>query len=197
MSELSVIELFLTGILVYGTIVFGLALFVSALGIPLPSSLMVLAGGAFVQQGVMEWKMTFLFGLLGAVLGDSASYAMGHVAKGWVQRRFGQTTTWQTAQRSFNRGGAIAIYLTRFFITPLAVPTNLIAASSGYRFRRFLFFDVAGEVTWLVVYGGLGYLFGNNWEVISQLLSDVSGLLAGVVILAIGMYFLVRRRRRS
>lgn len=197
MSELNIIEFFLTGVIIYGSLMVSLALFISALGIPVPGTLIVVAGGAFVQQGILEWRIAFLLGLLGVVLGDSTSYAMGRIAKGWVQRRFGQTSTWQTAQHSFDRRGGAAIYVTRFLVTPLAIPTNLIAGSSGYLFGRFLLYDTAGEITWFAIFGGLGYLFGSNWEVISQFVGDVSGLLAGIVLLAIGIYFLLRCRRRA
>jgi len=49
----------------------------------------------------------------------------------------------------------------------------------------------------IVLYGGLGYIFGSQWEAISQFISDFSGLLVGVVALGAGIYFLVRRRRRK
>jgi len=197
MTELSFIEFFLTGIIIYGPFMVSLALFMSALGAPVPGTLIVVAGGAFVQQGILEWRTAFLLGLFGVVLGDSTSYTMGRVAKGWVQRRFGHLSTWQTAQQSFNRRGEVAIYLTRFLVTPLAIPTNLVAGGSGYMFGRFLLYDTAGEITWLAIFGGLGYIFGSNWEVISQFVSDLSGFLAGIVILAIGIYFLLRCRRRA
>ena len=60
------------------------------------------------------------------------------------------------------RRGGIAIYLTRWLFTPLALPTNLIAGSSGYPFWKFLLFDIAGEITWILLYGGLGYAFGSQ-----------------------------------
>ncbi len=197
MSESSFIEFFLTGIILYGPSMLSLALCMSALGIPVPGTFLVLAGGAFAQQGILEWRTAFLVGLCGAMLGDSLSYALGRVAKGWVQRRFGHTSTWQTARESFTRRGEMAIYVTRFLLTPLAIPTNLIAGSSAYLFRRFLIYDMAGEMTWLALYGGLGYVFGGNWEIIAQFVNDLSGFLAGIVFLAIGLYFLFRRRRRS
>ncbi len=197
MSDFNFAEFFLTGILLYGPLMLSLALFLGALGIPVPGTLVVLAGGAFAQQGVIDWRTTFLLGLLGVTLGDSGSYTLGRLAKTWVQRRFGQTTTWRTAQESFQRRGALAIYLTRFLLTPLAIPTNLIAGSSGYTFRQFLIYDTAGEITWIFFYGGLGYIFGNNWEPISQFISDLSGLLAGIALLGIGSYFLFRYRQRT
>jgi membrane protein DedA with SNARE-associated domain len=182
--------------LTYGPLALGLALLLGALGIPVPGTLFVLAAGAFVRQGVLDLFTASGLGLLGAVLGDSASYAIGYFAKGWVERRFGQSTAWQKARATFERRGGLAIYLTRFLITPLALPTNLIAGSSGYPFGRFFGYVVAGEFTWIVLYGGLGYAFGSQWELINQFISDFSGLLVGLVILGAGIYFLIRRQRR-
>lgn len=195
MTDLNLTDLFLTGMLTYGPLALGLALLVGALGIPVPGTLFVLAAGAFVRQGVLDLFTAAGLGLLGAVLGDSASYAIGYFAKGWVERRFGQSAAWQKARDTFERRGGLAIYLTRFLLTPLALPTNLIAGGSGYSFGRFLAYDVAGEFTWIALYGGLGYAFGSQWELINQFISDFSGLLVGLVALGAGIYFLIRRRR--
>lgn len=197
MTDLNLTDLFLTGMLTYGPLALGLALLVGALGIPVPGTLFVLAAGAFVRQGVLDLFTASSLGLLGAVLGDSASYAIGYFAKGWVERRFGQSAAWQKARDTFERRGGLAIYLTRFLLTPLALPTNLIAGGSGYSFGRFLAYDVAGEFTWIVLYGGLGYAFGSQWELINQFISDFSGLLVGLAALGAGIYFLIRQRRRN
>jgi membrane protein DedA with SNARE-associated domain len=196
MTELDLTGVFMAGMTTYGPPALGLALLLGALGMPVPGTLLVLAAGAFARQGLIDWGTASFLGLLGAVFGDNASYAMGHFARGWVQRHFGQSsaTAWQTAQDSFERRGAQAVYLTRFLLTPLAIPTNLIAGSSGYNFRRFLTYDVAGELTWIGLYGGLGYTFGSQWESISQFVSDYSGWLGGLVAVGAGVYFLVRRQ---
>jgi membrane protein DedA with SNARE-associated domain len=196
MSDISLTDLFLTGMLAYGAPMLSLALFLGALGFPLPGTLFVIAAGAFVRQGIIHWGDSAGLALLGAVLGDSASYALGRFAAGWVERRFGYSTVWQQARQTFERRGGLAIYLTRFLLTALAVPVNLIAAGSGYAFWRFLLYDVAGELTWVALYGGLGYLFGSQWELISQFSSDFSGLLVGLVACGAGIYILLRRRRR-
>jgi membrane-associated protein len=197
MNDFDLTEFFLTGMLTYGPPALGLALFIGALGLPVPGTLFVLAAGAFVRQGVIDLASASALGLLGAVLGDSASYAIGYFAKGWVQRRFGQSSGWQKAQDTFERRGGIAIYVTRFLLTPLAVPTNLIAGGSGYPFWKFFVYTLAGEFTWIVLYGGLGYTFGSQWEAINQFISDFSGLLVGIVALGAGIYFLVRRQRQK
>lgn len=197
MSEFTITEFFLTGILNYGAFMLSITLYLGALGIPVPGTLFVSAAGAFAQQGVLPWRTAFLFGFFGVVLGDSTSYAMGRLAKGWAQRRFGQSGAWQNAQTTFDRRGAVAIYLTRCFITPLAIPTNLIAGSSGYIYWRFLIYDMAGEITWLAFFGSLGFIFGSQWEAISQFATDVSGLLAGIALVGLGFYFVFRRHRQA
>ena len=72
--------------------------------------------------------------------------------------------------------------------------TNWIAGSSGYRPLRFVGYAAAGELTWLLVYGGLDYLFGSQWEAVSTFISDFSGLLVGLVILTGGVVWWVRRK---
>jgi len=52
--------------------------------------------------------------------------------------------------------------------------------------------DMLGELTWLALYGGLGYAFASQWELIHRLLTDFSGFALGGAVLAAGVYVLVR-----
>ena len=197
MTELNLIDFFLSGMIAYGPLVLGLAMMLGALGLPMPIPLLGLAAGAFARQDLIDWKTLSALGLMGAVLGDSVSYAVGRFAGGWVQYRLGASSAWQKAGDQFQQHGALAIYVTRFLLTPLAVPTSLIAGSSGYAFRRFLTHAVAGDLTWIALYCGLGYVFGSRWQVISQMVSHYFGWLAGALVVGIGVYVLVRRLHQT
>lgn len=83
--------------------------------------------------------------------------------------------------------------LTRFLITGIASPVNLIAGMGNISFRTFLFYDVLGEAIWVFGYGGLGYLFGSQWEVISKLMNNFGSLILGLALLIIGIW-LARKR---
>ena len=190
-------DLLLNGMTTYGPVVLGITLLLGALGTPVPTSLMVVAAGAFARQGLIDGQSAFVVGLASAVLGDGISYSLGYFSNGWVKQWFDQSPAWHTTQQKFERYGELTIYLTRFVFIPLAVPANLIAGGSGYNFRRFLTYDVAGEITWLLLYGGLGYLFGRHWQTATQIISDYSIYLTGVVIIVATAYFLVRYRRRG
>lgn len=192
MTDLNSSDFFIAGIMSYGSAALGLALLLGALGIPIPGTLLVVAAGSLAQQGKIDWSTALGLGLLGAASGDTISYALGRFTKGLLQRRFELSVAWQSARDYFEQRGALAIYLTRFLFTPLAIPTNLIAGSGGVTFWRFLTYDVAGELTWLVLYGGLGYIFSSRWELMVEVIGNYSYWLGSVAAVGIGFYFLIR-----
>jgi membrane protein DedA with SNARE-associated domain len=190
-------DFLLTQVINYGSPLFALFLFLGALGVPIGASALVIAAGAFSQQGILTWHSTALLGLLGAVLGDALSFGIGYYAKDWVDARFGRSKTWRSARDTFDSRAGMAVYLTRFLITALAVPINLIAGGSGIRFRRFMTYDTLGEMTWIILYGGLGYWFGSNWEIVSDFISNFGGFVLGVVLLVAGIWLGIRRFKRG
>jgi len=194
-SELT--DQFLTWFVTFGSPMLALALLLGALGIPLPGTFFVIASGAFIRQGVFDIYSTPVLALLGTVTGDSLSYGLGRFARVGIKKRFGHSATWQRAEATLAQRGGIAVYLTRWLLTPIAVPTNLVAGSGGYPLWKFLIYDVTGEITWLILFGGLGYAFGSQWELISQFVSDFSGVLVGVAAVGAGVYFLFRWQRNG
>jgi membrane-associated protein len=180
----------------YGAPMVAGLLFLGGLGLPLPGTLIVIASGAFIRQNLLDLVSTPLLGYLGTISGDVGLYSVGYFASHWIETRFGQTTTWKSARALFERRGGIAIFLTRWLLTMVAFPITLIAGSSGYRFRKFFLYAVLGELTWFGVYGGLGYAFGSQWELISDFISNFSGFAIGALALGVGIYLLVKFGRR-
>ena len=172
MTFSDVSDLLLTYIVTYGAVVLAAVFLAGAIGVPLPSTLCVVAGGAFIQQGVLDLGSTIGLGLAGVLVGDMLSYGMGRLLRRPIEKRYGQSAIWQRAEQYFARRGGIAIFLTRCVLTPIAVPINLIAGSSDYQFGRFVAYDAAGELTWLLFYGALGYFFGSQWESGSSICSS-------------------------
>jgi membrane protein DedA with SNARE-associated domain len=117
---------------------------------------------------------------------------MGHYGKDWVKKRFGNLPAWINASDYFQRQAWMAIFFTRFLVTALAIPTNLIAGGSGYKFSHFMLYDALGETVWIVLYGGLGYLFGSQWELVNGFVSNFGGVMTGLVLLGIGIFLGLR-----
>jgi membrane-associated protein len=187
-------QLLLSGLITYGAPLFGLVLLIAALGLPIPSSLLVVAAGAFSRLGNLDGASAAVMGLAGAVAGDSLSYAIGHYGGKRIQNRLGSPALWAKAQSVFSQGSGPAVFLTRFLLTAVALPVNLMAGSVC-KFRKFLAYVIAGEALWIILYGGLGYLFGSQWALVSDWLGDFSSLVIILALLIAGVaFFLVKRK---
>lgn len=189
-------DFLLTQVINYGAPILGLIVLIGALGVPFPGTVIVIAAGAFTRQGYLSWKSAAFIALACVVLGDSLGFAMGYFARIPILRRYQQSEQWRQAQAAVQRWGGMSVFWTRFVITAIAVPVNLIAGTSGFEFKRFFLYDLLGEAIWIFGYGGLGYLFGSQWEVISDVLSNVSGLGLGLVILGMGIWLGIRQRQK-
>jgi membrane-associated protein len=186
-------DFLLTQVINYGAPILGAIVFISALGLPIPATLIVIAGGAFIREGFLPWHTTGLIALICVVLGDCIGYAVGHYARRPVLRRLGQSDQWARAEDFFQRWGGMSIFLTRFLITGIATPVNVMAGMGNISFRTFLMYDVSGEAIWVFGYGSLGYLFGSQWEVVSEFISSFGGLILGIVLLGFGLWFWIKR----
>jgi membrane-associated protein len=190
-------SLALSWILSYGAPMVSGLLLLAGLGVPLPATLLVIACGAFINQDLLDLNSALMMGLGGTVIGDLLLFAVGMSASAALERRFGATAGWKNARALFEKRGWIAIFLTRWLLTAVAFPTTLIAGSSRYRFWNFALFDLLGELTWIVLYGGLGYAFGSQWELVSEFISDFSGFLLGGLAVGAGIYLIVQYQKKQ
>jgi len=199
MSGQELIDFFLDALANYGPVALGVALLVGNMGLPTPTTPLVVASGALARQGLIDWQAAVVMGFSGAILGDMFSYAVGRSGWDWAQRALSQRRAdlWNRALDRFKRHAGLAVYVTRFVFTTLDVPINLIAGSSRYPFQRFLAAALAGRATWLVLFGGLGYIVGSQWRSASQIINKYSFYLAIAILIILGIALLYRRRMKS
>jgi len=74
-----------------------------------------------------------------------------------------------------------------------------IVAGSQYPYLRFLLFDVAGQLVWVLLYGGLGYIFDEQWRAVSATAANVSEITVGAAFAFAILYYgyLWYRRNRA
>ncbi|MGE0351155.1 DedA family protein [Hydrogenophaga sp.] len=189
-------EWLLTALLNHGNALLGGTLFLAAFGVPLPATMTLMAAGAFTRQGVLPIESAVLSACLGAMAGDACSYLFGRAGLKRVPRRITGSQVWQRAAALFAVWGGWGVFVSRFLLTPVALPVNLLAGATGYPWPRFLLAVVAGEAIWVVLYGGLGHLFADQWENLGRLAGDAVGVLMGAVLLGSGIRALMAGRRR-
>jgi membrane-associated protein len=194
---IDVLDFFLEAMTNYGPLVLGLAMLPGAVGVPVPIGMLLIAAGAFVRQGVMDWQAAFLFAWLGALVSDALSYAMGRWTGQWTRGRLHQryAAVWHQAEELFRKHGGWAVFATSWLIRGLAIPTNLIAGSSGYSFRRFVAWDAVGKLLWILLHAGLGYAFASQWQLLGETIGRYGGWLGLGAVVAVGTTLVLRRLR--
>lgn len=193
------VDFFLEALATYGPVALGLALLVGNMGLPTPTTPLVLASGALVRQGLIDWQAALISGYAGAILGDLFSYAVGRSGWDWAQRKLSERRAdlWNRALARFQHHAGLAVYVTRFVFTTLDVPINLIAGSSHYPLPRFLVATLAGRATWFLLFGGVGFIVGSQWHSASRLIDRYSLYLAVAILIVLGMALLYRRRLKA
>lgn len=175
-----------SALLAYGPVALALVLFAGCLGVPLPVTMLLLAAGALVREGLFDATLISPLVLV-AVVGDCTSYLMGRYGGRLFRKRLEGTPYWSRAEHALQRWGPAAILFTRFLLTPLATPTNLIAGGKCYAFQKFLLLCLIGDTLKITLFVGLGYLFAESWEAIGASINRLTwwlivGALATLVI---------------
>lgn len=194
----------LTWLQEYGYPILWLSVFIGAVGIPLPNSLVLLAAGAFAALGDFNFALLALISISAFVAGDNTSYWIGRrwgsKVLTWSEGRLIQPQTLARSRSSFERLGGWAVFISRFLVSALGGAINLLAGAELYPYRRFLAYDLAGETLGALLPLTLGYVFGASWDVVGDLLGSFSlfvlALLAALV-LGHQTWRLFRRMRQA
>ncbi len=171
-----------------GALILFLGTFFSCLAVPVPASLMMLAGGAFVASGDLEAPAIWLASLGGALAGDQLGYGLGRRAWAWLEGRLAtrpkRAALIAKARNLIDKWGGSGVFLSRWLLSPLGPFVNLTAGAAGLGWLRFTLWDAAGEVLWVSLYLGLGYGFASQLAAASQIIANLSGLLAALAVTA-------------
>jgi membrane-associated protein len=178
---------YLLGILsLYGVPVLFAVLLVGGIGIPMPSSLMLIAAGSFIEQGDLSYRWVLVLGSLGAIIGDNIGYLVGRWGGPKVSKRISRWVGGEKkllrAEEWARRWGGTGVFMSRWLLTPLGSWINLTSGASGYSWYRFLVFDIVGEVLWVLLYVSLGQFFNDRVQEMNELLGDVVWLLVGLIV---------------
>lgn len=184
----------------YGVWLLAASCYLSCLLVPIPSSLLMLAGGAFVASGDLELSNVIAGAWLGAVLGDQTGYNIGRLSSGVLARIAGQSpkrkATLARAHALVDRRGSLGVFFSTWLVAPLGPWVNFIAGATGLGWAKFTLWDAAGEAIWVLAYVGLGYGFAGQLSAVAEFASNASGFLVAVA-LALGFgALLVSRARR-
>ncbi|MHA6248262.1 DedA family protein [Pontibacter sp. CAU 1760] len=151
----------------------------------LPGDSLLFALGALAAIPSSGLNMLLLLGLLcvAAILGDSFNYLTGAKLGSKVYHKnywFLRQSHLQQAEQFYARYGGRTIIYARF-IPIVRSFAPFVAGMAKMNYRRFIYFNVAGALLWVVFFIMIGYLFGN----LPGVKQNFSLLILGIMIVSI------------
>jgi membrane protein DedA with SNARE-associated domain len=157
------------------------------IGLPMPSSPLLLAAGALAGSGRMNFGLAIAAALAGAGIADSVWYQIGRSRGAKVLNLLCRISLEpdscvRKTENLFARNGARSLLVAKF-VPGLGAAAPPLAGIFGMRYSRFLFYDSAGSLAWAGFFMGLGFVFTHQ---IGRVARYALRLGTGLSVLAIG-----------
>jgi membrane protein DedA with SNARE-associated domain len=184
-----------------GAVGVGLLVALESVFPPIPSEVVLPLAGFLAGQGRLGFGSVVAFATAGSLAGALLLYWLGAALGTARLERLADRIPLmdardvQRADAWMARHGSWAVLLGRM------VPgvRSLVSIPAGVQrmpLWRFILLTVVGSAAWNVLFVGLGFLLGEEWERVGAYSDLLNYLLVGAVVLVIGVVFGRRLRRR-
>ncbi len=186
----------------YGYAIVVVLVFAEGVGVPLPGETALITAAAIsAQSHRLSIIGVILASIVGATAGGCGGYWIGKAGGLPFLQRHGKhvgitKARIATAKKFFTEHGPKAVFAARF-IAILRMFAGLLAGVTDMRFWIFFLWNALGAIAWSLVFGILGYEFGNKLPWLEHVIGRTSLIVFGVVIVAALIFWHLRRSRKS
>jgi membrane protein DedA with SNARE-associated domain len=185
----------------YGYAMVVVLVFAEGVGLPLPGETALITAAAVAAQ---SHRLT----IIGVIIASFVGAAGGGVGGYWIGKsgglqfltkhgRFLGITQQRIsrARKFFTEHGPKAVFFARF-IAILRMFAGLLAGVTKMRFGTFFLWNALGALAWSVLFGALGYVFGDNLPRLEHLVGRTS-LIAFVLVVFVAIVVWHHRGSRA
>jgi len=170
--------------------------------IPFPSEVVLIPAGALVAQGKMTVSVVFLAALAGSMAGAFINYYLalflGRTTANYFIEKYGKfllltKTKIEKTDLFFNKHGEVTTFVGRL----IPVIRQLISLPAGFakmNLFKFSLFTALGAGIWSGILIYLGYLFGNNLELINENINIITIIILLLSVMILITYVLLNQR---
>lgn len=175
----------------HGYAVVALTLFLAALGLPLPTSIVLLAGGALAHQG-LSFGVLLPLAAVAAILGDVLLFFGGRYSGWWLLAGMCRVSLnpegciFSSSAFLYRRGARTLLFAK--WIPGLASMAAPLAGSLNMRFWRFLSLDTLGVLLYCSTWMSIGYIFSRFLAQIEVWLQTLGHAVLIGICLVVGAY---------
>jgi membrane-associated protein len=170
------------------------------IGFFLPGDSLLITAGLVAAAGTLNiWWLNVLL-IIAAISGDAVGYAIGwRLGPKLFTREKSLLFNPKHIQRTrdfYARHGAKTIVIARF-VPIIRTFAPVVAGVGQMPYRRFVFYNIAGGVGWVVSMTWAGYLLGHAIPNIGDHIHIVVGIVILLSLIPIAIEVLKERKRRS
>lgn len=159
--------------------------------LPIPSEATLIPAGYLIHQGVWNGPLVFALAVAGTMTGSLANYALAYYCGRFMLVRYGKYMLMDEAklasmERYFEKHGPLSIFLGRLVLGVrhfISFPAGLAKMNLGL----FSLYTALGGGLWTLILLVLGYMIGDQKELIVSLLPALKIAFLGAVA-AFGVY---------
>jgi len=169
-------------------------MFLQSVNIPIPSEITMSFSGFLVQKEILNFWLVVLMGTFGNLTGSLISYflASSLARNGW-RAKYGilkiliSDSNLQLAGKWFNKYGTFSIFFGRM-IPVVSTFISFPAGLAKMKISVFSFLTFAGSFVWCSFLTYLGFVFGENWQIIQIYFRKFDYLILILIIAIIGWW---------
>jgi len=142
--------------------------FLEAIGLPFPGSVLVALVGFLSKQGEFNIIIAWLVSLLGYLLGSLTAFMLGrYIGEPFIKKwgRYIRLTPERIdkAQELLQKSALVYVIGGRFVPTVGNI-TPYVAGISGISIASFLIYDMVHAVLWITTFLSVGAVLGSEWH---------------------------------
>jgi membrane protein DedA with SNARE-associated domain/rhodanese-related sulfurtransferase len=168
------------------------AVFLEAVGLPIPAALALLFAGGASARGSLHGSYALSGAVLAMIAGDTLMFVIGRHA-GWgllgLLCRISlnpESCILRSADSFYRRGRALLVVAK--FVPGISTMAPPLAGCMNMSFRQFLALDLAGAALYTGGFFGVGFLFSGALEAITRGYHRFDQVVGWVVIVLVGGY---------
>ena len=178
-------------LLLYKYVALFVFIFLAGIGLPIPSSTLLLAVGAFASQGYFNLPLSLAIALVANILGDLFDY--------FLMRKYGTAILKKNYHKRFSfivklekyiiyldkyikSHQRIAIFLSRFLGSASTV-VNFLAGLTPVPFKTFILYDALGNFLFITFIVFLGFFISESWQSVAGVIGISSTIISVFVLL--------------
>ncbi len=168
--------------------------FLGSLALPIPAGTLLVASAAFASQGYFNIVVLIIVVISANVLGDNLLY--------WLARLYGKkvlykvrflkniltSRNFELIEKRLSKRPGFVIFISRFEVIA-TLTVNLICGIAKVSYRKFMTFEIMGALVDSTFYAMMGYLFGDSWQAVNNVVGNFSILIFLAIALAVALFW--------